>query len=300
METKAIRRKANIIGWGMIAPTVLSIALFIIYPLVFSLILSFTNWKFVFSNVQFVGFANYQWLFSSRGIQFWKSLLVSLEFTFISTAIQTLLGFWIAYILYNMSPRFQAVYKVLIYVPVVLPAAVISVMWTFIYTPNIGLIDRLLTGIGITNPPLWLDDPSFAMGSVIFTNTWRYLGVTVIIYFVAMNAIPRDTVESAQVEGAGKSTILWRILLPLTFSSTKVNLLLSIMGGLKSFDLFYLFTSGQPIDELYVVGMYIYNTAFKYRTFARAVTMSIILSIVIGGITLLCNTTLSKGEEHYE
>ena len=152
----------------------------------------------------------------------------------------------------------------------------------------------------MNHPPLWLDDPRLALGSVIFTNTWRYLGVTVIIYFVAMNAIPKDTIESARVEGANRNTILWRILLPLTFGSTKVNLLLSIMGGLKSFDLFYLFTSGEPIEELYVVGMYIYNTAFRFRTFARAVTMSIILSVVIGSITVLCNTTLSKGEEHYE
>ena len=148
METKAIRRQANAIGWAMIAPTVVSIGLFIVYPLVFSVILSFTNWKFVFANIRFVGFANYQWLFSETGVQFWKSLWVSLKFTFISTAIQTLLGFLVAYVLYNMGPRLQAVYKVLIYVPVILPAAVVSVMWTFIYTPNIGLIDRLLGFVG--------------------------------------------------------------------------------------------------------------------------------------------------------
>lgn len=219
------------------------------------------------------------------------------KFTFISTAIQTVLGFFLAYVLYNMKPKAQAVYKVLIYIPVLLPAAVVSVMWTFIFEPNVGLIDVLLTNLGFKNLPLWVADENIALGSVIFVNTWQYLGVTTIIYFIAMNAISRDVIEGATIDGAGKWLILWRFILPLSWSSTSVNLLLSIMGGLKSFDLFYLFTNGTGDHGLYVVGLYIWRTAYRFKTFCRAVTMSIVLSVIIAAISLTLNWLLGKTED---
>lgn len=259
--------------------------------------MSFTNWKFVFINVSFIGGDNYVWLFSESGRQFWISVWTSIKFTFISTAIQTVLGFFLAYVLYNMKPKAQAVYKVLIYIPVLLPAAVVSVMWTFIFEPNVGLIDVLLTNLGFKNLPLWVADENIALGSVIFVNTWQYLGVTTIIYFIAMNAISRDVIEGATIDGAGKWLILWRFILPLSWSSTSVNLLLSIMGGLKSFDLFYLFTNGTGDHGLYVVGLYIWRTAYRFKTFCRAVTMSIVLSVIIAAISLTLNWLLGKTED---
>ncbi len=282
----------------MMIPTVIGIILFIVYPVLLSLGLSFTNWKFVFVNVEFIGFENYKWLFSEQGKQFWESTLTSIKFTFISTGIQTLLGFFLAYILYNMTARLQAVYKVLLYIPVLLPATVVSVMWTFIFEPNVGLLDLILGNVfGVTEFPLWLTDDNIALWSIIFVNTWQYIGVTTIIYFIAMNAISKDVIESARIDGANGWKILWKFILPLTWSSTSVNLLLSVMGGLKSFDLFYLFTNGSGNHGLYVVGMYIYNTAYKYKTFCRAVTMSIVLSVIIAAISLSLNAITGKQEE---
>ncbi|HIY96071.1 MAG TPA: sugar ABC transporter permease [Candidatus Borkfalkia excrementigallinarum] len=297
VNVRAIQRQANIVGWLLMIPTIIGISLFIIYPVIFSLIMSFTNWKFVFINVSFIGGDNYVWLFSESGRQFWISVWTSIKFTFISTAIQTVLGFFLAYVLYNMKPKAQAVYKVLIYIPVLLPAAVVSVMWTFIFEPNVGLIDVLLTNLGFKNLPLWVADENIALGSVIFVNTWQYLGVTTIIYFIAMNAISRDVIEGATIDGAGKWLILWRFILPLSWSSTSVNLLLSIMGGLKSFDLFYLFTNGTGDHGLYVVGLYIWRTAYRFKTFCRAVTMSIVLSVIIAAISLTLNWLLGKTED---
>lgn len=293
---KSVQRKANWVGWGLMLPTVLSILAFIVYPVVFSAVLSFTNWKFVFHNIEFVGWDNYKWLFSEQGIQFWKSTLISIEFTFISTAIQTFLGFLLAYVLYNMGRRSQGIYKVLLYVPVLLPASVVSVMWTFIFEPNVGLMDVILSKFGVTKFPLWLTDQTISLGTVIAVNTWRYIGVTMIIYFIAMNSIPKEIIEGAIIDGAGKARILWKFILPLTWSSTATNLLLSVMGGLKSFDLFYLFTGGTGDYGLYVVGLYIWRTAYAFKTFCRAVTMSLVLSGVIAAITLGMNFLLDKQE----
>lgn len=295
-NTRSIQKKANIAGWILMIPTVLSILIFIAYPVIFSIILSFTDWKFVFNDIHFVGFENYKWLFGEAGAQFWESTWISIKFTFISTAIQTVLGFMLAYVLFNMTSKWQAIYRILLYIPVLLPPSVISVMWTFIFEPNVGLVDSILALLGAQNFPMWLADEKIALGTVIFVNTWQYIGFTTIIYFIAMNAISKDVLESASIDGANKRRILWQFILPLTWSSTATNLLLSVMGGLKSFDLFFLFTNGTGDYGLYVVGLYIWKTAYKFKTFCRAVTMSLVLSVIIGVISLTMNKLLDKQE----
>ena len=296
VDIKLMRRKNNIVGWLLAIPSLISIGVFIVYPFVFSFVLSFTNWRFLPVDISFVGGANYQWLFSSAGYEFWNGLWVSLQFAVISTLLQTALGFLLAYILYNMKKQLQGIYKVLLYLPVILPAAVVSVMWVFIYK-NDGLVNTLLGYIGVEDPPVWLADSRYAMGSVILANTWRYVGLTIIIYFVSMNSVSREIIESATIDGAGKTKILLAMILPLTWSSTKVNLLLSMIGGMKSFDLFYLLTNGDGNTQ--VVGLFIFRTAFEYRVFSRAVTMSVILTVLIGGLTFVVNFLASRKKEDY-
>ena len=296
VDIKLMRRKNNIGGWLLAIPSLISIGVFIVYPFVFSFVLSFTNWRFLPVDISFVGGANYQWLFSSAGYEFWNGLWVSLQFAVISTLLQTALGFLLAYILYNMKKQLQGIYKVLLYLPVILPAAVVSVMWVFIYK-NDGLVNTLLGYIGVEDPPVWLADSRYAMGSVILANTWRYVGLTIIIYFVSMNSVSREIIESATIDGAGKTKILLAMILPLTWSSTKVNLLLSMIGGMKSFDLFYLLTNGDGNTQ--VVGLFIFRTAFEYRVFSRAVTMSVILTVLIGGLTFVVNFLASRKKEDY-
>lgn len=296
IDIKLMRRKNNIFGWLLAIPSLISIGVFIIYPFVFSFILSFTNWRFLPVNINFVGGENYKWLFSSAGYEFWNGLWTSLRFTVISTLLQTVLGFILAYVLYNMSKRVQGIYKVLLYLPVILPSAVVSVMWVFIYK-NDGLLNILLGFFGIENPPVWLADSRYAMGAVIIANTWRFVGLTIIIYFVSMNALSKEIIESATIDGAGKVRILRSIILPLTWSSTKVNLLLSMIGGMKSFDLFYLLTNGGADTQ--VVGLFIFRTAFEYRVLSRAVTMSVVLTIFIGGLTFVVNFLSSRKKEDY-
>ncbi len=295
-QIKTMNKSIQIYGWMFVLPAIISIIIFIIYPIVFSSIMSFTNWKSLFVDIKFVGFDNYRWVFSRDGDLFWQGLNVSFKFALISTLIQTVLGFILASVLYNLSRRAQSIYKVLLYTPVILPAAVVAVMWSFIYKPEVGLIDQFLSKVfHITNTPLWIADQNIALWSVIATNTWRFVGITMIIYFVAMNAISKEVIESSRMDGANKWQTIKHIIIPLTWRSTQINILLSIIGGLKSFDLFYLLTGGAAGTR--VVGLHIYKTAFEYRQFARAVTMSLILSIIIGIVTIIVNKVFKKVED---
>jgi len=286
INLKSMRRTRNIYGWILVLPALASTTLFIFYPVFYSIVMSMTDWTgFSFKNLNFVGLENYRWLFTEAP-HYWESLQVSFKFAFISTIIQTLIGYLLAFVLYNMTPKTQNFYKTVLYMPVVLPAAVVSVMWGFIYSPEYGLLNQFLRLIGLDSyTQLWVSDHRFALGSVIVANTWRYVGITMILYFVAMCAVPKEVVESAKIDGANKFRILFKIFLPLTWETTQVNLILSLIGGMKSFDLFYLLTGGEAGTK--VVSITIYQTAFVGFRFSKAITMSIILFLIVTSLTLL-------------
>ncbi len=293
LKTKQLRRKANLWGWILAIPTVAGICIFTFYPIIYSLILSLTNYRSLPTDpMDYIGFENYVWIFKQSN--FFDGLWLSFKFTIITTIVQTFLGFIMAYMLYRMSSGAQGAYRVILYLPNILPAAVVSVMWTFIYEPNYGLLDTLLGAVNI-DAPNWLGDPSWKLPSIVIVNTWKHVGLTMIIYFVAMNAIDKQIIESAKIDGAGSWGILFRIILPITWYTTRINVLLSLIGGLKSFDLFYLLFRDDP--QMQVVGLYIYNTAYDSYVYCRASAMALLLAAIISCFSIIINKFLSKGEQ---
>ena len=295
---KAFRRRRNIWGWALSIPAVVSICLFIVYPTVFSVILSFTDLRYTAFNLHFQGFENYKYVFTNPNTQFWPALLTSLEFAVISTILQTILAFLNAYLLYKLTRKLQTIYRVLVYLPGVLPVPVVSVMWRFVFAHDYGLIDKVLLGMGFTDLPAWLVTPGWAMASIILVNTWWYIGGAIILYFVSMNAVPRDCLESAKIDGINTRQELWHFILPLTFSMTKVNLVLSLVGGMHSFSLFYLFTQG--LGDTRVVGLIIFETMYSYHNMSLSVTMGIILCLILAVFIWFGNFFLAKRGNVYE
>ena len=297
IETVMMKKRANIVGWLLAVPSIISICIFIVYPLLYSAYISMTDWRMLPVNVKFIGFENYKWLFDFKNeiaMQFWHGLKLSLYFTFFSTVIQTFLGFILAYAMYNMSKKIQSFFKVMIYIPVILPMAMISVMFQFFLSSE-GVVNKLFTILfNMHSFPNWLSTDGLTMWVVIVINTWRYLGFTTVIYFVAMINVDKNLIESARIDGASKIKILISIILPLTWASTQINLILSLIGGLKAYDFFLILTNG--FGDTQVVGMYIYKTAYEFRTFCRAVTMSIVMSLFISVITFFTNKFLQKGD----
>lgn len=290
------KKQRNIWGWIFCIPAAVSLLLFVVYPIIYSVLLSFTDVRYYATSLKFKGFDNYIYLFTNSTTMFWPSLLNSLKFSLIFTAIQITLGFLIAYLIYKMTRGPQTLFRVLIYIPVVLPAPVVSVMWKFIYAHDNGLIDRLLLALGFTDIPAWLVTPGWSMVAVIITNTWWFIGTTVILYFVAMNAVPKDCLEGAKIDGVNKFQELIYFIFPLTFSMTKVNLVMSLVGGIKNFTLFYLLTEGAGNTK--VVGLIIFNTMYKQRNFSLSVTMSIVLSLILAVFVWFGNFYLSKKEKN--
>ena len=150
-------------------------------------------------------------------------------------------------------------------------------------TPEMrGLINQFLRAIGLEELcRTWTADPDTALGAVIVTNTWRYAGFTMVLYYVAMLDIPKDVLESAQIDGANRWHLIRYFYLPLTRGTTEINLILTITGCLRAFDIFYLLTSGGPGTSTKVVSMWIMETAFQSYKYGRALAMSIVLFVIV-------------------
>jgi raffinose/stachyose/melibiose transport system permease protein len=296
MSIPLIEKRRRRLGYVFLFPSFLLLSVFLFYPVVNSLIYSFTDWTGFDNSYEWIGFANYSDLINEKP-EYWDSLLVNFKFAVTTSVIQTILGFILAYVIYHMTKRWQKFYQIALYVPVVLPAAAVAVMWVFVYDPNFGLVNQLLQLVGLDSwAKGWLGDPNTALGSVIVTNTWRYVGFTMILYFIAMLSISKEVLEAASLEGTTKLQQMWHFFIPLTRGTTEINFLLSLIGGMKSFDLFYLMTGGGPGTTTQVVGMLIYREAFQNFRFASALTMSVVLFGFILIITVISRVLLKQRE----
>lgn len=292
-------------GWVFSAQTVIAILVTLVYPLTYAVILSLTDIRFSvngfdFLNLKNYGFKNYVWLFKESA--FFKDLWISVVFAVVSTTVQTVLGFLLAFMLYFMKGGIQKFFKTALYLPVILPTAVISSMWMIILAGDeFGVLNVFL---GLTEPPFqWLSNKNVAFCAIVVINTWRYYGITMIIYLVNMSAVPKEVIESAEVEGANKGQIMFKIIVPLVMSATSLNIILSMIGGIQSFDLFYLFqVNGNLTLDLTPVGVLIFKTELgsgnlRNTYIARSVTMSIVLTVIIAVVTILINKAFTMRED---
>lgn len=290
-------KNRNLWGWIFSAQTVIAIILSLIYPLVYAIILSFTDVRFITENFNWVKLDNYAWLIKES--DFFKDLMVSISFAIVSTAVQTVLGFLLAFMLYFMKGKTQTFFKTALYLPVILPTSVISSMWMIILAGDeFGVLNVLL---GLTTPPFqWLADKNVAFWIIVAINTWRYYGITMIIYLVNMSAVPQEVVEAAEIDGASRGYIMLKIILPLVMSATSLNIILSMIGGIQSFDLFYLFQiNGNLTLDLTPVGVLIFKTGLgsgnlRNIYLSRSVTMSIMLTIITATFTVIINKIFGK------
>lgn len=283
MQRKPLKLETQrkILGYFFLLPIVVMLTVFMFYPIVKSVIMSFTNWSGMTDDWEWVGLNNYIRIFTNMP-EYWRAMKVNVIYALIATAVQLTLGFLLAVLVINMRPRWQSFYKIALYLPVIIPAAAISVMWRYIYTPEYGLINQFLRAIGLEELcRAWTADPDTALGAVIVTNTWRYAGFTMVLYYVAMLDIPKDVLESAQIDGANRWHLIRYFYLPLTRGTTEINLILTITGCLRAFDIFYLLTSGGPGTSTKVVSMWIMETAFQSYKYGRALAMSIVLFVIV-------------------
>nr|WP_273378927.1 sugar ABC transporter permease [Actinopolymorpha pittospori] len=228
---------------------------------------------------EFAGFANYAEAF--RTPEFWSSLWHTVWFTILTTPPLVILALAFALLADRMT-RGRWFFRLAFFAPYVLPSAVVALIWTWVYTPDLGLLSDVVSRLGFTSP-VWLGDPNWAMVSVAITTVWWTLGFNFVLYVAGLQEIPRDLYEAASIDGASPWQQMTRITVPLLGRTTTLVAVLQAIASLKIFDQIYLMTSGGPDFTTRPAIQYIYDVGFTdYRVgYGSAVSMLLFLLILV-------------------
>jgi ABC-type sugar transport system permease subunit len=271
------------VGYLFVLPAFLFMAVFIVYPLVESLILSFYSWTGI-SVKTFVGLENFRNLLRDR--VFWLALQNNLVFTVLSTAGTVILGFFLA-LAVERRIRGWWFYKVVYFLPVMVSMTVVGLLWGRLLDPTLGPINFILRKLGISSPPFWLGDPRTSLLSIIGVTIWQYAGFPMIILLAAMENIPLEIHDAATIDGVNGWQRTWHIIFPLVKPVFLMITVLQIIFSFKVFDIVWAMTQGGPGDSSIVLGVYLYKAAFRYTRFGYGAAIAVAMFLIIFPLSLL-------------
>ncbi len=290
-KTKTIFAKNKFLIF--ILPWLIGFVLLTIIPMISSLIISLTEWN-ILSSPKFVGFDNYINVFKDP--LFYKSLRVTLVFTALSVPINVVLSLFVA-ILLNSEIKCINLYRTIYYLPAVVSGVVVSLLWSWIFNSEFGLLNNFLLKFGIEGPR-WLSDEFWVMPAMVIMSVWG-IGGGIIMYLSGLQGIPAYLYESARLDAAGWWTRLIKITIPSMSPVLLFTTLTSVIGSLQTFTSAYIMTNGGPNNQTLFYAFYVYKHAFTWKQMGKACALAWILFLIIFAITMLL-LKVSKGKVYYE
>jgi multiple sugar transport system permease protein len=275
-------RSGDSAGYLMILPYIIYFFLFVGFPLMFSFILIFHKWN-VITPMEWVGLRNFIRLFHDA--LFFKSIQNTLKFLIIHIPLQIIVALFLA-ILLNQKIKARGFFRALYFLPVIVSGVVITLLWRQLYAFDTGVLNTLLTKLGIARIP-WITDPDWAMPSIAIMATWKNVGFYVVLFLVGLQGIPKYLYEAAEIDGAKALQQFYYITLPALNSTIVLVVILSTIGGFSLFIEPFVMTSGGPINSTLSAMLYIYNQAFYFGHMGYAATLGFFFAFIVLLVVLL-------------
>ncbi len=275
-------RSSDRMGYLMSLPYMFYFLLFIGFPLVFSFILIFHKWNII-TPMEWVGLRNFVRLF--HDIQFFKAIRNTLVFLALHIPLQIALALGLA-VLLNQKIRMRGFFRALYFLPVIVSGVVITILWQQLYAYDTGLLNLILTRLGLGRIP-WINDPGWAMPSIAIMATWKNVGLYVVLFLVGLQGIPRYLYEAADIDGARPHQKFFYITLPALNSTMVLVIILSTIGGFSLFIEPFVMTGGGPVNSTLSAMLYIYNQAFYFGHMGYAATLGFFFAFIVLLVVLL-------------
>jgi multiple sugar transport system permease protein len=256
---------------------------FVVYPIVQALAGSFHKWNPLTGEYSYIGLENFAYAVSD-GL-FWSSMLNNLVFTTAVVVFRVGLGLWIALMLADIT-RYRNLFQAIVFIPVISSLVAIAYVWRWMYDPNIGLINTALAALGIHGRN-WLMDPSTAMPAIIAMTIWKDTGYAVVIFLAGLLNLPREVYEAAEIDGAGRARIFFRLTWPLLNRTTLFVVVTSLISYLQAFSQIFVMTAGGPGTKTFITTYQIFTEAFVNHNFGYSSSISFMLFLVIIVLTLI-------------
>ena len=286
-----IASKQACFAYAIILPTLVILAIFRFLPMLQAFFLSLTQYDLVHPP-KFIGLANFVDLVQDP--LFLKSARVSLTYVVFSVVPVLPLSLGLA-ILFNRSLWIKNFLRSAIFMPVVMPAVVMAVVWTFMYQQD-GVINTILGWFGI-DPVAWLRSSASALWAVILIGIWRATPYYMVIFLAGLQAIPADYYDAAEMDGAGRWASFVHITLPLLKPTTLLVIVMNVIVAMKVFAVPLIMTGGGPADATRVLPLFIYQTAFEFFDMGRAAAMSVFLFVAVMLFSFVQVRMFTRGEE---
>ena len=277
------RRRDGLAGWGFFAPFGVLFAVFMLWPIGHGIYLSFTDQSLTGSGGGFIGFANYLEAFGEA--EMWQSIGNTLWFTLLSTVPLVVIALIMALLVEQGLPG-KWLWRLAFFMPYLLASTVVSLIWIWLFTPQLGAINTVLTGIGLPAQP-WLQDPSLSMVSIVIATVWWTVGFNFLLYIAAIQGIPEQHYEAASLDGAGKWRQLFSITLPQLAPTTVVVVILQVLASLKVFDQIYQMMNQVVTPSTQSAIVYIFDAGFTGYRFGYASAVSYIFFAVVLLVSLV-------------
>jgi ABC-type sugar transport system permease subunit len=271
-------------------PILIHFAIFQLFPILFSLVLTFTNWP-VIGEPQFIGLKNWMALFKDQLAlkAIWNTVLFSFYYIVPTMALGLILA-----LLINSGKRGTGFFKGLFFLPVVTSFVVISGIWAWIFKgTNEGFINTLLTALGM-DPQLFLSDSKQALIVLAGLSIFKVCGSTMIYYYAGLQSMPGELYEAAKIDGASSWKIFWKITFPLLLPIHFYVAIITTIGSFQIFDSAFILTSGGPSQSTTTIVYYLYQEGFTSLRLGYASVLAYVLFVIILGISLLQKKYMGK------
>lgn len=276
-------------SWAWVLPALALLLVFVYYPIVENLRLSLYSWSAFSAQPTFVGLDNYRT--AAGDPVFWRALRNNTVFAVTSLVFQVGFALVLAAVLEEfVHQRLRGILRTIYFIPAVISITVAGILFSFLYNPQIGLLNRLLAAVGLQSwQHSWLGEPSTAMWSIIAMSQWQSIGYTAILFVVAIQRVPREFYEAARIDGAGRIRSFFSITVPMVREMTTLVTILTISGAFLVFNEVMVMTAGGPSNSSQVLGTWLYRNAFLNDDmgYASAIaTVIFVITLLIGAVQI--------------
>lgn len=255
-------RLRNVTQWFYVLPALVLVGLFVYFPVVDNIRLSFFSWSSFSPTESFVGIDNYTALAADP--VFWGALFNNIAYAVVSIIVQVGGGLVLAAILEEVvHARWRGFFRTIFFLPAVMSLTVVGFLFYFLYEPNLGLVNQALNAVGLSGwSHAWLGEESTAIWAIIAMSQWQSTGYVMVLFIVAMQKIPRELYEAAYIDGANRIQAFFRITVPLVREMSVLMLIVTISGAFLVFNEVQVMTAGGPNNASHTLGTWLYKSAF--------------------------------------
>jgi multiple sugar transport system permease protein len=268
--------------WPFVVPALLVIAAVIVFPWVFTLWMSVNSWT-LGQPVVFAGLDNYTRLLVD--MRFWESLWHTALYTLLAVVAPLILG-TLAALIFDAQFPFRGLLRGVFVMPMMATPVAIALVWTMMFHPQLGVLNYLLSLVGI-GPQEWIYNQNSVIPSLVLVETWQWTPLIMLIVLGGLAAVPREPYESAEIDGANAWQKFRYLTLPMIAPFLMIGVMIRSIDAVKSFDIIYAMTQGGPGTASETINIYLYNTAFSYYDIGYGSAMAVVFFIMIVALSFV-------------